>query len=116
MTPSYYKLGKIAIMSRDLTNKVSEYNIMPTMNYRTAIEKINNIQDVWLWRLPTIEELKFLKWYHDMGVLNFSNDAYWAQDSVLDTEWNHYAYYISSGAYGGIPKTERLHVRLVRDL
>jgi len=117
-----YKLGKIAIMKEDIKYRYSPYNSLPRVNYSNAIKFIKDIQDVWVWRLPTIGEFKFLQQYHNMGVLNFSKEPYWAQDEIKDHgEYNHYGYYFwgidqGKGRYGGIPKTEMLRVRLVRDI
>ena len=117
-----YKLGKIAIMGSDLQHKIQYRTYpMPKMDYDTAISLADDVQDGKGWRLPTIEELKFLQGYHDLKVLNFSRDAYWTSDIISDdylgaVHSNHYAYYFNGPRYGGIPKTERLCVRLVRDI
>lgn len=117
-----YKLGKIAIMGADLKHKVYTNTLMGKIDYETAIRLIEDIQDVWIWRLPTIDELKFLQGYHELKILNISRDAYWTSDIISDdylgaVHSNHYAYYFINGPrYGGIPKTERLCVRLVRDI
>ena len=115
-----YKLGKIAIMGSDLKHKVYANTLMGKMDYETALRLIEGMQDVWLWRLPTIKELKFLQEYHELRILNFSNDAYWTSDIIGDYgdqySYNQYAYYFNGPRYGGIPKTERLCVRLVRDI
>jgi hypothetical protein len=112
-----YKLGKIAIMGADLRS-VSYAAMSNKMDYESAIRLIEEMQEVWLWRLPAIEELKFLQGYHELKLLNFSRDAYWTSNIIGDYgSYNHYAYYFINGPrYGGIPKTERLHVRLVRDI
>jgi hypothetical protein len=111
-----YKLGNIAIMGADLKHKVYTNTLMGKMDYETALKLIEEMQDVWLWRLPTIKELKFLQGYHELGILNFSNDAYWTSDIIGDYGDNQYAYYFNGPRYGGIPKTQRLCVRLVRDI
>jgi hypothetical protein len=117
-----YKLGKIAITGADLKQNISHggFVFANKMDYETALRLIEEIQDVWLWRLPTIEELKFLQGYHELRILNFSNDAYWTSDIIGDYgdqySYNHYAYYFNGPRYGGIPKTQRLCVRLVRDI
>ena len=113
-----YKLGKIAIMGSDLKHKVYVNTIMDKMDYETALRLIEEMQDVWLWRLPTIKELKFLQGYHDLKILNFSRDAYWTSDIIEYDQhtYNQYAYYFNGPRYGGIPKTQRLCVRLVRDI
>ena len=115
-----YNLGKIAIMGSDLKHKVYANTLMGKMDYETALRLIEDMQDVWLWRLPTIKELKFLQEYHELRILNFSNDAYWTSDIIGDYgdqySYNQYAYYFNGPRYGGIPKTERLCVRLVRDI
>lgn len=115
-----YKLGRIIIMGEDLWYKSPSNTLMPKMDLRTAENLIKEIPSVWVWRLPTIEEFKFLQEYSDMGILNFSRDAYWSSDIIGDYgdqySYNHYAYYFNGPRYGGIPKTERLHVRLVRDI
>ena len=114
-----YKLGNIAIMSKDLRD-VTYTPSINKMDYETALRLIGDMQDVWLWRLPTINELKFLQGYHELKILNFSRDAYWTSDIIGDYgdqySYNHYAYYFNGPRYGGIPKTERLCVRLVRDI
>jgi len=115
-----YNIGNIAIMGADLKHNIYTYSLMGKMDYETALKLIAEIQDVWLWRLPTIKELKFLQGYHELGILNFSNNAYWTSDIIGDYgdqySYNHYGYYFNGPRYGGIPKTERLCVRLVRDL
>ena len=116
-----YKLGNIAIMGADLKHNLSANTLMSKMDYETTLRLIADIQDVWLWRLPTIEELKFLQGYHELRILNFSRDAYWTSDIIFvknidQYSYNHYAYYFNGPRYGGIPKTERLCVRLVRDI
>ena len=118
-----YNLGKIAIMGADLRSNISHggFVFANKMDYETALRLIEEMQDVWLWRLPTIEELKFLQGYHGLKILNFSKDAYWTSDIISDdylgaVHSNHYAYYFNGPRYGGIPKTERLCVRLVRDI
>jgi|APGre2960657444_1045066.scaffolds.fasta_scaffold20465_3 anionic cell wall polymer biosynthesis LytR-Cps2A-Psr (LCP) family protein len=114
-----YKLGSIAIMGSDLQHKI-QYRAypMPKMDYDTAISLADDVQDGKGWRLPTIEELKFLQGYHDLKVLSFSRDAYWTSDIIEYDQhtYNQYAYYFNGPRYGGIPKTERLCVRLVRDI
>jgi hypothetical protein len=112
-----YKLGRIAIMSQDLRS-VSYAAMTNKIDYDTAIRLIEEMQDVWLWRLPTIKELKFLQGYHELGILNFSSEAYWTSDIIEYDQhtYNHYAYYFNGPRYGGIPKTQRLCVRLVRDV
>lgn len=119
-----YNLGKIAIIGADLKHKAYGNTLMDKMDYNTVIRLIGNMQDVQLWRLPTIDELKFLQGYHELKLLNFSRDAYWTSNIIGDYgdygdqySYNHYAYYFINGPrYGGIPKTERLHGRLVRDI
>ena len=115
-----YKLGKIAIMGADLRQNISHggFVFANKMDYETALRLIGDMQDVWLWRLPTIKELKFLQEYHKLRILNFSSDAYWSSDIIEYDQhsYNQYAYYFNGPKYGGIPKTERLCVRLVRDI
>lgn len=114
-----YKIGNIAIMSKDLRHNISHggFVFANKMDYETALRLIGDIQDVWLWRLPTLEELKFLQGYYELNILNFSKDAYWASNIIGDYDsYNNYAYYFNGPKYGGIPKTERLCVRLVRDI
>lgn len=110
-----YKLGRIIIMGDDLWHKSPSNTLMPKMDLRTAENLIKEIPSVWVWRLPTIEEFKFLQEYSDMGILNFSRDAYWSSD-IIEGSSNRYAYYLKGKRYGGIPIDQRLSVRLVRDI
>lgn len=112
-----YKLGNISIMGSDLENKF-KYISMAKMDYSTAVILIEAMQSKGAWRLPTLKEFSFLQIFYENKLLNFSNDAYWTSDIIEYDQhtYNHYAYYFNGPRYGGIPKTERLCVRLVRDI
>jgi len=73
------------------------------------------------WRLPTMGEIIFLQEYNDMNILNFSNSgAYWVSGGLEGDEdmgkYSAWAYYFNLRRRGGIPKTERLNLRLVRSI
>lgn len=116
-----YKLGNISIMGSDLENKF-KYISMAKMDYKTAIILIEAMQNKGGWRFPTLKEFSFLRIFYENKLLNFSNDAYWTNNSIEEsvsyggTSLYHYGYYFNGPSYGGIPKTERLCVRLVRDI
>jgi hypothetical protein len=120
-----YNLGNIEIMDRDLSYRDNKINYHPTIkginrfSYGMSLDLIKQYGDN--WRLPTIEEMKFLQEYYNLGILNFSKDAYWTSDIIKDSnglpyDQNQYAYYLSTRRYGGIPKDQRLSVRLIRDI
>lgn len=115
-----YKLGNIEIMGKDLSYRDNKINYHPKIkgleifNYDTAINLAKQYGDG--WRLPTINEFKFLQEYYNIGILSFSSEAYWAFDNIPEGFSNNYAYYLSTRRYGGIPKDQRLSVRLVRDI
>ena len=116
-----YNLGNIEILSHDLSYRDNKLNTHPrikgieTLSYDTAISLAKQYGDD--WRLPTIAEFKFLNhYYHTLNILDFTPDPYWTSTDIIDSFHNQFAYYIGSGRYGGIPKGQRLRVRLVRDI
>ena len=115
-----YNLGNIEIMGKDLSYRDNKINMHPNIQgisrfpYDMAINLANQYGDN--WRLPTIEEFKFLQEYSNLGILNFSREAYWSSDVIEGGYSNQYAYYLYAKSYGGIPKDQRLSVRLVRDI
>jgi hypothetical protein len=115
-----YNLGNIEIMGKDLSYRDNKINMHPTIKgidvftYDTAINLAKQYGDD--WRLPTINEFKFLQEYYNINILRFSAEAYWAFDNILEGFSNNYAYYLSTRRYGGIPKDQRLKVRLVRNI
>ena len=114
-----YNLGNIEIMGNDLSYRDNKINMHPKIQgitrfpYAMAINLANQYGDN--WRLPTIQEFLFLQEYANLGILNFSREAYWSSDEIHGLS-NQYAYYLSTKRYGGIPKDQRLSVRLVRDI
>ena len=118
-----YNLGNIEIMDRDLSYRDNKINYHQTLKgievftYDMAIDLANQYGDN--WRLPSIKEFKFLEEYYGLDLLDLSSSSYWANDSVDEStapSYNHYAYYFGIKRYGGIPKDQRLKVRLVKDI
>lgn len=116
-----FNLGNIEIMSHDLSYRDNKINTHPrikgieALTYDMAISLAKQYGDD--WRLPTILEFKFLNhYYQTLNILNFKRDSYWSSTDIPEGINNQFAYYMGSGIYGGIPKSQRLRVRLIKDI
>lgn len=113
-----YNLGILEIMGEDLEIKRG-INSYPRLTFHEAEEIASSMGEG--WRFPTVVEMLFLKeYYAKIGVLNFNRlDAYWLSDRIINgerlTQTVGGAFYFWMG-YGGIPKSERLRARLVRNI
>ncbi len=122
----YYNLGIFDIMSEDVSfernknpNVPIEYRLDNRIMFDEAISYVKDLGDG--WRLPTMKETLFLQEYSDMNILNFSKSvAYWVSGGLEGDEdmgeYSAWAYYFNLRRRGGIPKTERLRVRLVKSV
>jgi hypothetical protein len=122
----YYNLGIFDIMSEDVAfernknpNVPIEYRLDNRIMFDEAISYVKDLGDG--WRLPTMKEALFLQEYSDMNILNFNKSgAYWISGGLEGDEYmgeySAWSYYFNLRRRGGIPKTERLRVRLVRSV
>jgi hypothetical protein len=112
-----YNLGIIEIAAENIGITRGLF-VNANVNFYEAEELIEKLGGG--WRLPTMKEALFLQEYSDLNVLNLNDGAYWISEGLESDEdigeYTGWAYYFSLKRRGGIPKTERNNVRLVRSI
>jgi len=119
-----YNLGILEVMGEDVRIERSKNPNVP-FNYRFDYrimydEALTYASDLGSgWRLPTLEEIIFLKQYYDMRIMGFDDGGYWIDPSKypekVSDDWS-IKFYFPTSRRGGVPKTQRERARLVRSI
>jgi hypothetical protein len=117
-----HKIGLIEIIDNDLSYYRDEILFdslgrgQTLFSYDVGFSVAKELGDE--WRFPSLNEIRYLKTFFDLRVLNFDRGSgYWLHESFDDENvFFHGVAYLHNLSYGGVPKGEKFSARFVRSI